>query len=167
MEVVTILIGPGGPVVSIVPILLIDFERRLTFPDKERSGPATGEGVGAAASEESEYVKVCGVKTSGEAAGHGVIGDVHYTILFVEDGLGVVKVTERVAKEVGTLIDDARHANVYGISIYYNDPPEITVTKKIPGEYVKETKANLIKLTIGYSSGVVGVAEATIRAKES
>lgn len=76
-----------------VSLLLDDLEKRLSFPDKNCSGPAPGEGVGTAASEESEYVKVRGVKTHVEAAGHGRLVDVHYTILLSEDGVGVVCVT--------------------------------------------------------------------------
>lgn len=70
--------------------------------DKECDGPASGDGVGTSASEEHEYVKKCGVKTHVESAGPGTSSDVHYTMLLLENGVGVVSVTVNVSCDVGT-----------------------------------------------------------------
>lgn len=75
--------------------------------------------------------------------------------------------TKSVTKEVGAVLEEADHTNVYGISIYYNDSPEMCVTRHVPGDVVENAAANLIKLTTGYSSGVVGVAEPAARAKST
>lgn len=118
--------------------------------------------MGTAASEEHEYVKVCGVKTHVEASGHGSLGDVHYTIVFSEDGDGGPCSTIVVSKWVGTEVLDTDHTNVYGISITV-DATESVVAECSSGDYVGCAITLLMKLSTGYSSGVVGVAEVTPR----
>lgn len=82
-----LLVVAVGPVVTKVTLICNDeLIKVLCLPDCDCDGPATGEGVGTAASEEPEYVKVCGVYTHVEAAGHGSNGDVHYTIVLVLGG---------------------------------------------------------------------------------
>lgn len=125
VEVLTIKTLSVGPIVNKVPLPNLDLEIVRCLPDKDCDGPTTGEGVGTATPEEHEYVKVCGVKTHVETAGHGVIGDVHYTIVLVLNGEGVVCVTKTVTDDVGSIFDKADHTNVYGISILHNDEHEI------------------------------------------
>lgn len=119
--------------------------------DKNCDGPATVGGVGTAASEEHECVKVCGVKTHGEAAGHVVNLDGHDTAVLL--GEGVVCRTCSVTVEVGNCVTD--HSNLYGILMLAGDSKETGVACEAPGDKVLTTL--LIKLSIGYSSGVVGV----------
>lgn len=62
-------------------------EKVLCMHDVNCDGPATLGGGGTAATEESEYVSVCGVKTHGETAGHGVILDGHDTAVLLGEGV--------------------------------------------------------------------------------
>lgn len=101
------------------------------------------------------------VKTHGEAAGHGLIRDVNYTIVLSVDGSSVVCVTRTVTEDVGSELKDTDHTNVYGISILPNDLSEIPVTKAVPKEDATYFHALLIKLTSGYPPGVSGVPEVT------
>lgn len=129
--------------------------------DKDCDGPASVDGVGLSASEEHEYVCVCGVWTHVESVGSGTLDDVHYTIVLLDDGVGVVVVTCYLSCDVGSLLDVAVHTNVYVILMLSGDAVEMCVTCSVPGVYVDWSTASLIKLAIGYSSGVVGGAEVT------
>lgn len=107
---------------------------------------------------------MCGVYTHVEAAGHGNIDDVHYTMSFDFEVVGTVCVTLSVAIEGDAKFLEGSHTNVYGILIKSNDLLEMVGTKCVSGEdVVCVVYALLIKLTIGYTTGVMGVTEATVR----
>lgn len=165
MEVVTPEVGPGGPNVTYVPLICNDdLECVLCLPSVSCDGPATGEGVGRSTPEEPEYVKVCGVKTHVESVGAGVLVDVHYPIVLYLEGPGVKSATPNVPEDVEPKLEDTDHTNAYGILIFAGDALEAKVTKDAPGDYVHKSNTSLIKLTIGYPPGVVGVAEVTVSA---
>ncbi len=65
--------------------------------------------------------------------------------------------------EVYHRFEDSSYTNIYGIGIFSNDKVEIVVTKTVPGELeVCCVTSRLIKLTIGYVSGVVGGTEVAV-----
>lgn len=131
----------------------------LCLPDVICDGPATVGGGGAAASEESEYVSVCGVRTHVEAIGHGVISDGHDTAVLLGEGGEWLTWSVSLISFEGCWTS---HANVYGILIFVGDAIETKVSCCAPGEGVA-LFALLIKLSIGYSSGVIGAYEVTHR----
>lgn len=163
LEVVTPFVGAGGPNVTYVSLICNDeLSKVLCLPSVSCDGPTTGEGGGRSTPEESEYVKVCGVKTHVEAVGAGTLVDVYYSIVLYLEGSGVKSATSNVSEDVETDLKEADHTNAYGILILAGDTLEVKVTKEAPGDYVHESNTSLIKLTIGYPSGVVGVAELTV-----
>lgn len=134
LEVVTVVRGAGGPNVTYVPLICNDlFEIVLCLPSVSCDGPTTGEGGGRSASEESEYVKVCGVKTHVEAVGAGTLVDVYYSIVLYFEGPGVKPATSNVPEDVETKFEEADHTNAYGILIFAGDTLEVKVTKEAPG----------------------------------
>lgn len=124
-------------------------EKVLCIHDVYCDGPATVGGGGTAAAEESEYVSVCGVYTHVETAGHGVILDGVDTAVLL--GEGVACRTKTVTYGADILTD---HSNLYGILILAGDAKESVVTCEAPGD--KSLVTLVIKVTIGYLSGVVG-----------
>lgn len=166
VEVVALELGAGGPNLTNVSLICNDlFEIVLCLPSVSCDGPATGEGVVRSASEETEYVPVCGVKTHRETVGIGTLVDVHYSIVLYLDGPGVKPATCNVSEDVETILEDTDHTNAYGILMLAGDTLEAKVTKEAPGDYVHNSNTSLMKLTIGYSPGVVGVTEVTPRTK--
>lgn len=147
---------------NVCKVLLIkcdnDYKVVSCFWDEDCDGFVIVEGVGVVVLEEYEYVKVCGVKIYVEILGYGLLGDVYYIIVFSEDGDGGFCLMSVVLKWVGIGLDKLDYINVYGISIMV-DVIELGVVEWLLGDVVGNVVMFLIKFSIGYLLGVVGVVE--------
>jgi 3-oxoacyl-[acyl-carrier-protein] synthase II len=130
--------------------------------DRERDGFVMSAGAGLLVLEEAEHAVRRGARIHGELVGYGSSTDAYHLAAPRPDGVAVERAMRAALAEARIGPGSVDYVNAHGTSTQLNDATELSVLRRVFGEYATSVPVSSTKSMTGHMLAAAGAIEAMV-----